>query len=448
MSLIDNDSCLCVNSTLDLFSVPPTNTTSDKSFYSKTYPINTLSQGGPIEFAIKSNKQDYIYLGDSFIQLTLKILKTDGTAPAAPAPQAAIPDDSKVFPVNYLPAALFKDVQVHIDNKLIAGCNNLYPYKSFIEFILSYQTPVLETFGAICGFHKDNRSFNEVTTFDAAHNTGAKKRFEATQYGKSFQMYSKIHNDLFAQGKYFPGDIDMKIKFLRNESVFALMAHEDSDYKISIEDAILYVKRSTLHETFLNELAQFRSNQKFMKYPFKRCEVKYSTQSPNKSILQENRLISNDELPKRIILGLVDSRGFDGHLKHNPFYFQNFNVTDIVLQKGEDVTPFHEMKLDYENDKYYEAYVSLLYGTGRLFRNEALSITPAEFKNGFCLYCFDLSKSGPNSGTFELNESGTIHVTATLKTPVNHAIVMVFYLEYDSMLSVGPVNQPEVVGNL
>ena len=445
------DSCLCVDSSYDYFNVPPTDVTSRESFYSKTYPIGNVGHGGPLEFALKSNKADYIDLSQTFLELSLKILKANGTAPVAPAGGAAVAPASKVFPVNYVSAALFKDVEVYIGNKLISSSDGHYPYKAFIELILSFRKSVLESFGKLGGYYKDDNDYNDVTDFGGAdHNTGAKARFDLTKFGRSFQLICKVHNDLFNQYKKFPGDIDIKIRFIRNEEDFALMAHTPTQlYKIEIEDAVLHVKRSTLEEVFLNEIDNARKPDKLMKFPYRRVELKYSTQGPNKSILQENRMISNGELPKRIIVGLIDARAFDGHLNHNPFNFQNFGLTDIVLQRGKDISPFCEMsKLDYVNNKFFEAYLAMIYGTGRLFANDPVSISPDDFKSGAALYCFDLSKNGSNAHSFELSESGTINVIATLAAPVAHGIVMIMYNEFDSMLALGPSNQPEVISSL
>lgn len=441
------DSCLCVDNSLDFFAVPPTDVVSRSSFYSKVYPIGNVSQGGPIEYNTKSNKADFIDLTQTFLALKLKILKADGTPPDPADGDGVIPNASKVFPVNYLSGAMFKDVEVYIGNKLISNSDSHYAYKAYFESLLTYSKQVQVTLGVMGGFHKDDKDFNEVTAFDGTHNSGAKARFVKAQFGKSFQLICKIHNDIFNQGKKFPGDVPLKIRFIRNEENFCLMAKEEgSKYKIQIEDAVLHVKRATLDEVFLAELDSARQSGKMMKYPFKRVELKYSTQAPNKAILQENRLISNGELPKRIIMGLVNAKGWDGSLAHNPFYFQNFGVTDIVLQRGKEVSPFCELtKLDFDTGKYFEAYAAMVYATGRLFSNDAPGITPLEFKNGYALYCFDLSKNAPNSNSFELTESGTINVIVTLAEPVEHGIVMVFYNEYDSMLALGPGNVPEVI---
>ena len=140
-------------------------------------------------------------------------------------------------------------------------------------------------------------------------------------------------------------------------------------------------------------------------------------------------------------MGLVHADGFDGTFNENPFNFQNFGVNEVILKKNDDSLPFHEMSLDYENDLYYDAYLGLIYGTGRLGRDVSMGITPSNFKNGCCLYCFDLTKNGADSNTFELNEFGTIQVNVRLSRALSHSIVMVFFLEYDAVLTIAPSNE-------
>ena len=115
----------------------------------------------------------------------------------------------------------------------------------------------------------------------------------------------------------------------------------------------------------------------------------------------------NYRVPKRIIVGLVDSRAWDGHLNYNPFNFQNFGVTDVVLQRGKDVSAFCELsKIDYAGDKFGEVYTALMYATGRLFTNDAPSISLSDFKHGNALYCFDLSKNTPKGLVTNYGEGG------------------------------------------
>ena len=49
MSLLDEYSCDCLKSELDLFEVPPTNTSIGDCKFIQFYPITSTTIGGPIE---------------------------------------------------------------------------------------------------------------------------------------------------------------------------------------------------------------------------------------------------------------------------------------------------------------------------------------------------------------------------------------------------------------
>ena len=74
---------------------------------------------------------------------------------------------------------MFKDVEVYIGNKLISSSDGHYPYKAFIELILSYRKSVLKSFGKLGRYYKDDHEYNEVADLRGdGHDTGAKARFD------------------------------------------------------------------------------------------------------------------------------------------------------------------------------------------------------------------------------------------------------------------------------
>lgn len=55
MAFIHEGSCECAKSELDLFSVPPTQTSIESATFVEYHPISSLSDGAPIEFEVGSN---------------------------------------------------------------------------------------------------------------------------------------------------------------------------------------------------------------------------------------------------------------------------------------------------------------------------------------------------------------------------------------------------------
>ena len=62
MAVISPQSCFCVKSELDLFSVPLTQTSVEHGFTMDYHPVSTLTDNGPIVFNIPGSGEGYIDL--------------------------------------------------------------------------------------------------------------------------------------------------------------------------------------------------------------------------------------------------------------------------------------------------------------------------------------------------------------------------------------------------
>ena len=441
MSLLDDDPCHCISSDLDFSFIPPTDTTIVKNYYERVEPTASANSS-TVQFALKAKHKDFISLKNSFIQVSAKILKSDKTVPDAPAGGAAIENASKVFPINYLGATMFKNVKVSIGGVKISDSNDLYPFKAFFEYLLSYYPDVAHQSGALSLWYKDTKEYDEVTTLTGAtHNAGAMKRFQRTQYGKIFEMSTRIHDDLFCQNKLVPGEVGLTVEFDRADEPFCLMAKSGTEkYMIEIQEICLMVKRYRMTDDFYDSFIKERQQGFSIKYPIRKVEMKYITFGPQKSILQAPHIVNNTPLPKRVILALLHLDGFSGSNQHNPLKFPHFKVREVELKVNDGGTPFYQYELDYPNDRYNMAYLAMLKSGGDLFRNDPINISFEEFKEGAAIYCFDISKNGIDSQTFELSENGSLSVILKLEDELTHGLAAVIYLEYDDILLLDPNN--------
>lgn len=450
--VIDDDACQCISSDIDYNSVPAANISYSKQYYEKIESTQAANSGS-IQFLLQGNEKDFMSLQESFLYVRAKILKSDKTSPPKPATaEGEIPDVSKVYPINYFIGSMFKNVKVFINGIRMSETNDLYAYKSYLEFLMSYDKSAVDNLGPVSMFYKDKNNYDleydnngtkkEITEITNNNNSGAYNRFVRTQYGKDFEMFGRIHNDFFNQSKLIPGDVKLAIEFDRSDEKFCIMAKDDdTDYTVSIQEVILFVKKYRLTDTAHQELTLARLEENIpLKFPMRRVEMKYVTFGPNNAILQGNHIINNSELPKRVIIGLVHQDAFSGHYKYNPFHFQNFGVKELDLKMNDGGTPFYQYEIDYDNDKFFMAYLALLKGSGQLFKNESINITPAEFKKGCCLYAFDLTKNGIDSNTFELRENGSLSFVIKLDKEKDHSIAAVIYLEFDSIMMILPNN--------
>ncbi|KYN16529.1 Transmembrane protein 26 [Trachymyrmex cornetzi] len=126
----------------------------------------------------------------------------------------------------------------------------------------------------------------------------------------------------------------------------------------------------------VNHLLHSMFNQ-ITKYPLTRVEVK--TFTIHAGVVGES--IDNailGQLPKRIIVGFVDNKAFNGDRKLNPFNFKNYRINFFSLYLFSKDEPL-----------FVEAYYTIFSGTDIHFLNEGNSRD--DYANDYTLFAFDLT---------------------------------------------------------
>ena len=129
MALVHQNSCECTKSELDLFGVPPTQTSVEHGYWEQKGLTSTLTNQGPYEFAVSGAGDDYIDLFNTYLFVEAQIVNTDGSN---------LEPDTDVGPVDLWMHSLFSDVSVSLSEKLVSPPTSMYPYRAYIENLLSY----------------------------------------------------------------------------------------------------------------------------------------------------------------------------------------------------------------------------------------------------------------------------------------------------------------------
>ena len=85
------------------------------------------------------------------------------------------------------------------------------------------------------------------------------------------------------------------------------------------------------------------------------------------------------------------------------------------------------------------AYMTLYTGTGKLFSNWGVGITPTDFQGGYFLLCFDLSPQ--LTACASLKKEGTLGVKVTFNTATTEPVVMLVYGDFDTTISINKNRQ-------
>ena len=160
-------------------------------------PVNainpTASTGlNTLEFNIPGAPDLYRDLNNSYLMVKLKITQADGTDLAA---------DAKVAPVNLALHSLFNNASVTLCGKEISEKDTLYPYRAYLETLLTYNPNVLNTRMASEGWRKDDaaqmESLHLVTGSGKTANSGFAARVKLAGGSPAVVLLGRPHVDLF-----------------------------------------------------------------------------------------------------------------------------------------------------------------------------------------------------------------------------------------------------------
>ncbi|XP_067653356.1 uncharacterized protein F54H12.2-like [Haliotis asinina] len=170
MSLInDGDFEELVPEALNLFSLPPYQSSVQKHYFINVRPLSQINDTSPLEFHVSNSGADYIDLKRT--RLHVKVTQADGTTSLA--------EDENVAPINLFMSVLFSQTSVYLQNQLVSSTNNHYAYKSMMKALLGYDAEAKSTQLTSQLFYKDYAVSNadlEISDVTGSVNNGMMTR--------------------------------------------------------------------------------------------------------------------------------------------------------------------------------------------------------------------------------------------------------------------------------
>lgn len=422
MAYVHNMSFACSKTELDLFSLPPTQTSIEGGQWVHYKPLSSITDESPIEFVVPGHGDEYLDLSQTLICVKVRILKTNNE------PLDAACD--KVGPVNYFLHSMFSQVEVYFNQKLVSANGNTYAYRAFIETLLSYDLAAKETHLSSALWETDTAGQMDKTEDE---NKGLKERRKYFAASRPVDMMGYIHGDVFHQGKYLLNGVELKIKFVRSRDSFSLMSK--SEFKINVMEASLMVRRVKINPSVLIEHAKMLEYCT-AKYPITRVEVKAFT-IPSDVLGKTIDNVYLGQLPQRVVVGLVSNTAYNGSFKHNPFNFDNYNVNFLALYIDGQQMPTKALQPDYTNHQLYSGcYNTLFSGSGIHNRNHGNGISRAMYPLGYCLYAFDLTPDLAVASHWNLVKKGSLRIEIKFGVALTEAVNCVVLGEFCNVIEV------------
>jgi ribonucleoside-diphosphate reductase beta chain len=375
---------------LDLFNIPEQEDAYKSGRVVQHRPLNELASGGPVEFAIPGDSEEYLQLSSARLYGTMRVVnaKPGGV-------MAKLDEDDVVATTNLMPYSLFRAIEIEVNGRPVTSLTTeLAHYKAHIEHLLSYGEDARKTQMQASLWTPDTPGTMDDVNHDGK-NAGFTKRAATISESKKIQFYIPLQNDFINVQRLIPNNVNVKIKMIRAPDDFTLLSPlADARYKVELLDVRLYIRKVLLKDAIV---ARHRSL--FAKgnavLPFTRTVLRHRNVKPG-----DNRVdlgnIFNGKLPTHLILGMVSSTAFNGSYRLNPYNFQHFGLNYCQLKVADRPVPSAPYTPNFAEGLYAREYRSLFDESGILATNAGHSVTPEAFVGGNFFLSFDLSPDGCN----------------------------------------------------
>ena len=128
-SLVHASSAETTSSQLDLFDIPPTQTSLEGGSYTEYQPVSVLTDTGPVAFVVSGENNSYIDLANSLLYVRASVTKADGKN---------LDENSEIAPECNFLHSLWSQIDLYLNGTLITPSNNNYDYRCYLENLLRF----------------------------------------------------------------------------------------------------------------------------------------------------------------------------------------------------------------------------------------------------------------------------------------------------------------------
>ena len=273
---------------------------------------------------------------------------------------------------------------------------------------------------------------------DADANMGLKARYAFTKQSRTVDMIGPIHSDIFFQDRLILNGVNLRLKLNRAKNSFCLVSSAGgTNHKVVITEAILYVRKVKVAPSIaLGHAVALK--QATAKYPIRRVDCKVlSIPGGFSSFTPDNLFLG--QIPKRIVLGLVDTEAYNGSYRTNPFDFKHYNLTQVGVYVDGEQIPRKPLFLKFDEaggQNFIAGFQSLFSGIGKLSQDTGNQMNRTDYGSGYTAFCFDLSPDHCTGDHFELIKQGNLRVELHFAQPLANTVNLIIYAEFQNVIEI------------
>lgn len=282
MAYINSHKSPTVKTELDIFAVPPTQSSVESGAIQCYRPVSALTNNAPIEFIIPPSNEEYLDLSHTTLHIMVRLNGAQA---------------QNMAPVNNFLHSMFSQVDVFLNQRNVSPPSTRYSYRSYIEKLLNYGREAKNTHLQTDMWYKDTAGqMDRVVVENNIQNNGYELRKSIAGAGQLVELYGHLHCDIFNQSKYLLNGVEVSIRLVKEKPEFCIMSNgEGATFEIT--DANLFVRKVRINPPILVAHARTLAICP-ARYPITRVEIKNITINAGvRSKTVDNLFIG--QLPKR-----------------------------------------------------------------------------------------------------------------------------------------------------
>ena len=157
---------------------------------------------------------------------------------------------------------------------------------------------------------------------------------------------------------------------------------------------------------------------------------------PRGEMSTSNEELFLSEVPKRVIVGMVDNDVFHGNFKKSPFHFKHYSLDFAALFLDGQQIPSQALQPNFAEGTYVRCYQTLFGAVGKFGQDEGNAVTMKEYPQGYTLLCFDLTPDLEDDGHFNPIKEGNIRLELQFAAGLPNTINVIVLAEFENVIQI------------
>ena len=236
------------------------------------------------------------------------------------------------------------------------------------------------------------------------------------------------------QNKLLLNGVHNDVKLHPKSDNFVLMSDDaESEYSYQITDCQLKICHVEINPGLILAHSDMIKERKAV-YNYTKSDICTYNIAPGSHTWTGDDLF-NGSIPSRIVVGVLDGQAYSGAISRNPYAFNQHDVSYMSLCVNGNSVPGEPLTMDYKNNMFSSAYLSLYTETNQYRSNFGNEITREDYKKGYCLYVFNIDEENPDEFT-NLLKKGHSRLTLRFNEAPKRSLSVIVYSHFPAYIEV------------